>query len=338
MRAPWKHTLLLALFLAVFFVFPCRSLLAAPQAYAFYIGLPVNVCLENGYSYDYGAASFVYNGAAYVPARFFIDVSGAEIERVDGSRVAVRLADGRRLEVAYSPPSVALDGQSLELPGPPLERDGRLMLPARLVGQVFGYGVQWVEADGDTPAVVVFYPQSGSEGVSRAGADRYALYAKVQAAKERGSALVTLGEAYIDPPNEPKYEGNVYNSRVAAERIDGRVLQPGEVFSFNAATGPREAWSGFVWGLGFGGPDMGSGVCRTATVLYQAARNAGLEIVERHTHVGGDAPYASHDDDAAVQWGVADLKFANPYGFPVKIRVRPAGKTGLEAKIIRLVN
>jgi len=339
MRAAPERALFAALFLSALFILSCQPAFAVPQqAYAFYIGLPVNVCLDNGCAYDYGVASFTYGGTAYVPARFFIDISGAKVEQADGPKIAVRLADGRRLEAAYSPPSVALDGQPLELPGPPLERDGRLMLPARLVGRVFGYGVQWVDADGDAPAAVVFYPQSSSEAVGRAGVDRYALYAKIQAAKSRGSALVTLGEARIEPPDEPKYEGNIYNSRVAAEKIDGTVLYPGQEFSFNRATGPREAWNGFVWGMGFAGPDMGSGVCRTATVIFQAARNAGLGITERHTHVGGDAPCASHDDDAAVQWGEADLKFVNPYGFPVKIKVWPAGKTGLAAKIVRLVN
>ena len=95
--------------------------------------------------------------------------------------------------------------------------------------------------------------------------------------------------------------------------------------------------NGFVLGLGFTGPDLGSGVCRTATVLYQAARDADLEIVERHTHVGGDVSYASHEDDAAVQWGAADLKFRNSFDFPVKIRIWPESENSLRAKIIKMV-
>ncbi|OPX90829.1 MAG: Vancomycin B-type resistance protein VanW [Pelotomaculum sp. PtaB.Bin104] len=185
--------------------------------------------------------------------------------------------------------------------------------------------------------MVLVYPLLSNQP-SRSGIDRSAIYEKASGVKEHVRQYLTLAERKLEYPNEEKYLGSMYNARLAAERIDGTVLRPGEVFSFNAATGPRTEENGFTWGLGFTGSDMGSGVCRTATILYQAAREARLEVVERSTHVGGDVPYASHDDDAAVQWGVADLRIGNSYDFPVKIRICPDGENSLRAKIVRLVN
>jgi len=109
--------------------------------------------------------------------------------------------------------------------------------------------------------------------------------------------------------------------------INGTVVQPGEVFSFNRAVGPRTASRGFVEGRSvvenaYGElemvPDIGGGVCRASTVLYQAALNAGLEVVERHEH-GLPVEYAEVGKDAAVAWPYWDFKFRNTAGVPVTI-------------------
>lgn len=224
--------------------------------------------------------------------------------------------------------------------GPPVVKEGRTCLPARAIGEALYYSVQWVDPEDDKPGMVIFWAfpwEEFHQKSGRAGIARSQLYSGIQHAREYAEKLVTLADRKIDFSDEPKYRNNMYNARLAAEKIDGTVLQPGETFSFNAATGPRTRENGFVLGLGLTGPDPGSGVCRTATILYQAAREAGLEIVERRTHIGGDVPYASHEDDAAVQWNVTDLKFRNHFDFPVKIQIWPESKNSLRAKIIRVV-
>lgn len=142
-----------------------------------------------------------------------------------------------------------------------------------------------------------------------------------------GTALGFQAKIVHEPTVHP---GNVFNATRAAELVDGYVLQPGQVFSFNGVVGPRTAQNGFVYGESvIGGqfrPDMGGGVCRTSTVLYQAALAAGFPILERHPH-SRPVPYADQTRDSAVWWGKQDLRFRNNMGVPVTIRTKTYGDT-----------
>jgi hypothetical protein len=116
--------------------------------------------------------------------------------------------------------------------------------------------------------------------------------------------------------------GNNFNAIYAARLIDGTVLKPGEAFSFNQILGPRTIERGYAVGQNsLNEPDVGGGICREATVVYQAAKDAGLEIIERNTHT----PYVNYalpGEDAAVQYGLYDMRFINNSGVPVMIRTR----------------
>ncbi|MBE0467167.1 MAG: VanW family protein [Candidatus Desulforudis sp.] len=115
---------------------------------------------------------------------------------------------------------------------------------------------------------------------------------------------------------------NMLNAVKAAEYLNGTVLAPKQVFSYNATVGPRTAERDFVVGYAISGgrhvPARGGGVCRTSTVLYGAVLDAGLTVVERHAHslpVG----YVPVGRDATVSYGTADLKFRNNRPYPVWI-------------------
>lgn len=93
------------------------------------------------------------------------------------------------------------------------------------------------------------------------------------------------------------------NLRLAAEAINGYVIEPGATFSFNEVVGDTTAERGYkeapvLYSSGLGSSD-GGGICQVSTALYIAAVKADLEIVERHPHsVPSDyAPYRSgcHD-------------------------------------------
>jgi hypothetical protein len=113
------------------------------------------------------------------------------------------------------------------------------------------------------------------------------------------------------------------NLRVAAREMDNTVLQPGEVFSANAAIGPRSTRRGFRAAHIFMGrrvvDGVGGGICQTATTLYNAAREARLPIVERHSH-SLPVPYATPQNDATIYWGQKDMKFRNNTGAPILVR------------------
>ncbi|MTI46994.1 MAG: hypothetical protein FH761_04100 [Firmicutes bacterium] len=118
-------------------------------------------------------------------------------------------------------------------------------------------------------------------------------------------------------------EARKNNIQVATMKINGQLILPGEVFSFNKATGFRNRETGYMISKvivdGKFVDDIGGGVCQVSTTLYNAVLRAGLEIVER-THHSLPVGYVPKGADATVSYGYLDLKFKNNYDFPIYIR------------------
>ncbi len=119
-------------------------------------------------------------------------------------------------------------------------------------------------------------------------------------------------------------EGRNTNLRIAAGKIDGVVIQPGQEFSFNKTVGERNRKNGFqMAGVISNGkviPGMGGGICQVSTTLYRNALLANLKILERYNHSIYDGiPYAQRGLDAAVVWGAKDFRIRNTLGFPILI-------------------
>ena len=131
---------------------------------------------------------------------------------------------------------------------------------------------------------------------------------------------VLLGSAST---NIPYYDpGRIHNLIISAERINGTVLKPGEIFSFLTSMGEFTEANGWALaGMQADGVDtegLGGGICQTSTTLFQAAVLAGLDIVEQHNH---DLPsnYTGLGEDAMVAAGWADLKLINNLDGPVML-------------------
>ncbi len=109
-----------------------------------------------------------------------------------------------------------------------------------------------------------------------------------------------------------------HNVNLTANIINGTLVPPGEVFSFNKSVGDISASTGFLAAyiikdgrtvLGDGG-----GVCQDSTTVFRAALDAGLEIVERHAHAYRVSYYEQNSPpgiDATVYSPSTDLKFRN---------------------------
>lgn len=126
------------------------------------------------------------------------------------------------------------------------------------------------------------------------------------------------------------------NVRLAAEAIDGVVIQPGETFSFNDHVGDVEQDSRYRDAPVIMGGEMvegaGGGICQVSTALYIAALKADLEIVERHPHsIASD--YAPIGLDATLVYGTMDLRVKNASDAPVRIEASAVGQT-VEVSII----
>ena len=119
------------------------------------------------------------------------------------------------------------------------------------------------------------------------------------------------------------------NALLAARSIDGKLVAPGKVFSFNQTV---QSWSvdqGYVKALvSYDGELVrayGGGVCQTSTTLYNAVLLAGLPVVERHPHVFVPH-YIVPGRDAAVAFPGVDLRFRNSKPWPVRLHAQVRGE------------
>jgi len=113
------------------------------------------------------------------------------------------------------------------------------------------------------------------------------------------------------------------NIRLAAEEIDGAIVEPGETFSFNDYTGPRGAAQGYIESgiieSGRPGRAVGGGISQLATTLYNATYFAGMEDVEHTEHSYYISRYPAARE-ATIFDGAIDLKFRNPFDTGVMIQ------------------
>jgi len=121
----------------------------------------------------------------------------------------------------------------------------------------------------------------------------------------------------------PSSANRVHNVHLMADYIDGTIIRPGEVFSFNRVVGPRTPQRGFLEGQMIVGslllPAIGGGVCQTATTLFNDAFEAGLPVLERVNH-GFFISHYPLGRDATVSWGGPDLEFRNDLRHGILIR------------------
>jgi vancomycin resistance protein YoaR len=104
------------------------------------------------------------------------------------------------------------------------------------------------------------------------------------------------------------------NIVIACQKINGTLLKPGDIFSYNKIVGPRDGDAGFMMAPviihGKLTPGMGGGVCQVSSTLYNAALIGNLQIVQR-THHAFPVHYLPAGRDATVAYGSIDLQFKN---------------------------
>ncbi|AET67087.1 putative vancomycin resistance protein [Desulfosporosinus orientis DSM 765] len=113
---------------------------------------------------------------------------------------------------------------------------------------------------------------------------------------------------------DPTLINRTENIRLAARVLDGKLLSPGERFSFNESVGQRTANAGYKEAMIIEGdvftPGLGGGVCQVSSTLYNAVLLANLDIIERHPH-SLPISYVPPGRDATVAYPSLDFKFKN---------------------------
>ena len=112
------------------------------------------------------------------------------------------------------------------------------------------------------------------------------------------------------------------NLAIAAGKINGTVLMPGEEFSFNQVVGKRTIQEGYkdakIYQDGQVVDGLAGGICQISSTLYNAVVKANLEVTERRNH-SFTTSYIKAGQDATVVYGVIDFKFKNSRTYPIKI-------------------
>lgn len=160
-------------------------------------------------------------------------------------------------------------------------------------------------------------------------------YVRVRAFKEYLPGKINLGKWSAKFSNDYNKTYSTYysyyvnnpdrtnNLRLACNSINGKIIAPGDTFSFNATVGQRTTARGYKPAHVFAGAEetvmgVGGGVCQVASTIFNAALLGNFQIVERHQHSQRVA-YVPLGRDAAIYWGSQDFKFKNNTSRPIKM-------------------
>lgn len=157
-------------------------------------------------------------------------------------------------------------------------------------------------ADGQT--TVAASAADVAQGAATSGKD---------SAQSSGQTIGTCTTSYVD--NIPR----AVNVELAAQRINGVVVQPGGSFSFSKTILPRTSANGYVEApifiSGRTGTGIGGGICQVSSTLYAAMVYADLPATERHAH-SLPVDYLPAGLDATIAGNYLDLKFTNTFSQP----------------------
>lgn len=137
----------------------------------------------------------------------------------------------------------------------------------------------------------------------------------------------TIGTFTTNTTSNSKRNTNI---RLAAEALNGTIVQPGQELSFNDAVGERTVAKGYQGAAAYNNgevvEEIGGGVCQVSTTLYNAVLRAGLKISVRRSHTF-EPSYVTPGQDATVSWGGPDFKFINNSSAAIGLRASYSNQT-----------
>ncbi|MDD4135484.1 MAG: VanW family protein [Candidatus Shapirobacteria bacterium] len=157
---------------------------------------------------------------------------------------------------------------------------------------------------------------------------------------EESKILIELHE--LKTPNDT----GKTNAIRSAELINGSILKPGEIFSFNQTVGEISKCRGFTYGYFISiNPngnkkvyfDSGSGVWRTSTAIFQAISDVDFEIIERHIIYFPESYTMACNSAMVKQNSDLDLQFKNNKDYSIKIESSVDDNALVSIKIYKLV-
>ncbi|MUT66445.1 VanW family protein [Paenibacillus sp. NEAU-GSW1] len=122
----------------------------------------------------------------------------------------------------------------------------------------------------------------------------------------------------------------VINLKLAAERLNGLLLKPGEKFSYWRTIGKPSSRRGYVDGMilyyGTYGVGVGGGLCQMSNLIYWMTLHTPLTVTERHRHSYDVFPDASRTQPfgsgATCAYNYLDLQIVNETTDTYQLNVR----------------
>lgn len=135
------------------------------------------------------------------------------------------------------------------------------------------------------------------------------------------TGLLSTYTTRFDPSQTARSE----NVRLAAKALDGAVIKPGDILSFNQIVGERTVEGGYKDAYiivdGEFVPGLAGGICQVSSTLYNTGLLANLAVVQRSNHDLAIS-YVPLGQDATVAYPSLDLKFQNNSGGYLLLRTR----------------
>ncbi len=124
-------------------------------------------------------------------------------------------------------------------------------------------------------------------------------------------------------------ENKIHNLKLAIQRIENLIIQPGEIFSFWHLVGQPNQSQGYLIGRSLIENEVranyGGGLCQLSGLLYFLAIKGGLKIIERASHsldiYTNETRFSPLGSDATVVYGYKDLRLENSLDIPICFRV-----------------
>jgi vancomycin resistance protein YoaR len=140
----------------------------------------------------------------------------------------------------------------------------------------------------------------------------------------KNAPLVSLLGTWTTYYQPSAHNGFAANITVPARKLDGVVVQPGQLFDFWGALGEVSFRTGYklggaiVGGHSVEGKALAGGICAASTTLFNAAARSGLEIVSRQPHWYYITRYPLGLD--ATVSGSQSMRFRNDTAHPILIK------------------
>lgn len=322
------------------FLYDCPSACGAPSALSAPSGAPAglihwgrvkrDVVIENcevgGLPYD-EAEALIRSHLSFPPLLIRAPegnlVVDSQLTCSDNAAYLVRHAKrGERLSVTVTRRWADMESELLAL----CRKNSRPALDAELnfSAKGFTYTPETVGLACDYRALLRDVNDALSSGKSEVSLSvrEYSPQITEQLLREQTQKLAAFTTCF-DESNVPRS----HNISLAASRISGITLAPGQEFSFNGIVGERTEENGFeIANVIEGGqfvPGFGGGVCQVSTTLFGAALRAGMKITQSRAH-SLSVGYVPPSLDAMVST-VSDLCFVNPFETPVYLLARIFG-------------